>query len=104
MVDVYSPVLGAALAMVVGTIVCAISARVSHSEHLLRLVRVGAVLTLVALALAVTSHVRIGHTPGTETALGLFGFVAEHPMVALLALPAVAFLVWVQRTRRGNAS
>ncbi len=99
MADVYSPVLGAAMAMVVGTTVCAIAARVSRSEHLLRLVQVGAVLTLVALTIAIVSHVRIGHTPGTETALGPFGFIAEHPMVAVLALAAVAFLVWMRRVR-----
>ncbi len=103
MADIYSPVLGAALAMVVGTVVCAISARVSRSEHLLRLVRVGAILILVALAIAVVSHVRNGHAPGTDTALGPFGFIGAHPMVAVLALAALAFLVWVQRSVRNAA-
>ena len=100
MADIYSPVLAAALAMVVGTVVCAISARVSRSEHLLRLVRVGAILTLLALVIAVVSHVRNGHIPGTGTALGPFGFIGAHPMVAILALAALAFLIWVQRSAR----
>ena len=97
MSDIYSPVLGAALALVVGTVVCAVSARLSNSVHLQRLVAVGSALTFIALAIAVVSHVRIGHTPGTEDALGPLGFVLAHPMVAALAVAALAFLVWARR-------
>ncbi len=48
----------------------------------------------IALVLvAVVVHVRQGHTPGTERALGVAGFVAGHPatvVIAVAALVAVA--------------
>jgi hypothetical protein len=97
MPDVYSPVLGTALALLVGALVCLVSARLSRSAHLLALARAGAILCLAALATAVVSHVRLGHTPGSDTALGPLAFVGEHPLVAAVAAAALALLALTRR-------
>jgi hypothetical protein len=96
-VDVYSPVLGTALAMLVGSVICLLSARVSRSAHLRGLAAIGSLLTLAALAVAVASHVRLGHTPRTESALGPAGFVAAHPMVVVVGAAALGLLAWIRR-------
>ena len=102
--DVYSPVLGAALAVLVGTLVCCVSARVSRSRHLLLLGQVGAAVTFIALSIAVISHVKLGHTPGTETALGPAGFIAEHPLVAAVTVAAAVLFGWARRRSHSRAS
>ena len=104
MSDVYSPLLGAALAFFVGSLVCLISARVSRSAHLFRLARIAMLLTLLALAIAVVSHVRIGHTPGTDAALGPAGFVAEHPLVPALTIATLLLLAWTRGHTPGKTT
>ena len=97
MTDVYSPVLAASLAFVVGTVLCLVSERVSRSSHLRRLSVVGACLSLASVVLALASHVALGHAPGTDTALAPAAFVAEHPMAVVVLLSAGALLVFSLR-------
>ncbi len=93
MTDVYSPVLAASLAFVVGTLLCLISGRVSRSSHLRRLSVVGASLSLAGMALALTSHVVLGHPAGGESGLGPIAFAAEHPLAVGVALATVGLFV-----------
>jgi len=99
--DVYSPTLAATMALLVGTVVCMISARISSSTHLTRLAYIGIGLAFFALGLSVTSHVALGHGPGTPEALGVIGFIANHPIVPVLLLATLALLFLLRRSARG---
>lgn len=101
MPDVYSPALAVALALLAGAFVCLVAARLSGRVRLRRLVPVAAALSLVALAVSVTSHLAIGHTPGSDSALRPAPFLTEHPMAVFAALAAVAILL-VARSSGGR--
>ena len=97
MTDVYSPVLAAGLAFIVGTALCLLSSRVSHSAHLRRLAQIGAVLSLITLLVGVWSHVAIGHRPGSDRALAPIQFLLEHPMAAVASVAAIVLLLASRR-------
>lgn len=59
--------------------------------------RAAAVVTLILVALALSSHVAVGHPPGSDRALGVVYFVTEHLGAFLVGITAAVLLPWASR-------
>lgn len=99
--DVYSPVLGVALACSGLSVAAAILSRAIGRDAVLadkwgRISRLLVGLSLIAAAVAAVSHVLYGHPPGTPDGMELADFIYGHP--ALLGVGVLAALgIWVSR-------
>ena len=94
--DVYSP----ALAVAIGASAVSLAAAL-----LTRRFRVGLWASLVAIVMvsvAVASHVRVGHSAGSASALGFLAFIRAHPAIAITTGAAVVALLLLERGRRAS--
>lgn len=70
--------------------------------------QLGVAMARLALALAVVTtvfHLGAGHAPGSESELGFFPFIQEHPALPIVALGALFVrLALTKRARRFSAS
>jgi hypothetical protein len=85
--DVYSPALGAAMLATTASLGAGFLPRRTKVA-----VACGA-SALLLLAVAGTSHVLVGHPPGSASALGFAAFLREHLAFAVTAVLAVGSLV-----------
>ena len=91
--DLYSPALAVAIGASVISLAVALLTRRS------RLAVLSGVVAIIAVGVAATSHVLLGHAPGTASALGFVAFLGEHRALWVTLAVAIVAVIFARRRR-----